>query len=158
LVTSTNGLQTAGWSPNSTTGDVYTRVSHWAGRPVFLSEENGWGEAVYMYWFPGNVWPAELEVGWYISATLGSDEPLAYLPERIPVPTSHTVSWRFQSGTDGAWRSETTVMATCKKGLNTLTHDYHGSVANLADTSWYGDSTCLLYSKELDKCISEIPA
>ena len=79
-------------------GETYTKIQHWAARPAFKCSDCGWGKVTYMYWNPASDWPAELEIGWYISTVLGSSAPLAYLPERVALPTSQSTAWRFKSG------------------------------------------------------------
>jgi hypothetical protein len=164
VVTSANGLQIADWVPElAGAGDEYTRHSHWAARPVFESKQgaNGWNQTVYLYWYPGNVFPAEIEVGWYIAATVGSEDPLAFLPERIPIPVDHSVPWRFGSAADGGWQEEPAVTASCKGGSASLVLDYHQAAAGggggLEPLPWYGeDTTCLLYSNDLGRCLKPV--
>jgi len=151
-----NGLPVGGWKPNNN-GETYTKFTHWAARPAFKCSDCGWGKETFMYWNPANNWPAELEVGWYISTELGSSDPLAYLPERVPLPTSQSSAWRFKSGPKGAWQQETTVTTRCADGIESLTHDYHGSAKILAEGSaWYGTKNCLLYGSQIKKCIDEL--
>jgi len=150
------GLPVGGWKPQ-TTGETYTKVSHWAARPAFKCADCGWGKETYLYWYPANDWPAELEVGWYVATELGSSSPLAYLPERVSLPTAQTTAWRFKSGANAAWQKETTVTTRCAEGAGATTHDYHGSAKIIAaGNAWYGAKTCLLFGTQVKKCVDEM--
>jgi len=151
IVNQTNGGTIGNWTPWSPDryGDVYHRKGHWAGRPYFESTENGWNTHTYLYWYTGIQWPASLEVGWYISGTLGGSDPLAYLPERIPVPIDNAAVWRVKNYTSLAFVSDRAITSFCGPAESDRVTDYHMTPESVtASAPWYHTANpCLLESQ-----------
>ena len=128
---------------------------------------NGWAQHTYLYWYPGDkVWPALLPVGWYISTELGGPTPLAYLPERIAVPTEHSAAWEIIDTRDPAavfYIADTATVTSCGHGPTSRVTDYHQTIEEIERVNhWYTPenasiTACLLYSEELQDCMQYEP-